>query len=1220
MKKLLFLFLLSFSAAAQVVNAPKIPYVNIERLRTDAVSFTVRFQQNAVNLNMSGLTFRCDVSERGIAYVRVSLTEGSGITKTDSTITMTLTSQQVQLLTKDAYQYRLYTVASSVQTTRLAGNFSLWQSVPSSVSGYSSVVPSITINYTSSGATAVSNFIGTSVSAGSGVIVTGNSGNYAISLDPNQPINPSKITQSSAYRFATDSEKALWNTNAYSQVLLGSWNASTNTPTLSSSSGWPAQGRYYIVSVAGTQSVTGSSTAFAVGDWVASTGTAWVRVPFAIADASLTGAKLQDAAITGAKIADAAINGAKIADGSVSESKLEANLKADYNTLITGVGIPVLNSYPINFTPLNSTGGANNSYINNVPVIKRGRLSSVRVKTVVGSTVTVYVYDVATTPSLSFTLRKTYATFVTTSATHTQAIVDTFTVQAGQYIGIKSTGNLSFGSGGFAWYVEGSTYNTITLSYDFTLNTQISTGMTVTDRVTLLETADASKGTAISTNATNISSLDAQIGSDKIDSYPKDFTPLTSASGANKVYINNAPLTAAGRLTSVRVKTVVGSTVTVYAYSVTTTPSLSFTLLKTYATFVTTSETHTQAIADTFTIQPGQFIGIKSTGNLNYAFVGGAWDVTAGTALATITLSYDFKVNARLNAALTGRVTTLESTVGGFSSAITANTTGVTTLDAQVGGEKLQSYPKDFTPLTLTGGANTVYINKVPLTTSGKLSSIRIKTTVGSTVTVYAYSVVTTPSLTFTLQHTYATFVTTSTTHTQTILDTFTVQAGQYIAVKSTSNISYALVGGGVWSVTGGSSVSVMTMAYDFLINERLNAALTGRVRTLEVTQAVSVSDVADLKAGKHPAQVQLKTAILYRNTMQSLSEFNQTGWSISGGAAVPSDTGSSKKLWLQKRYHINPRKMTLEVTLLSNSVFYIDCLPIDYVQGNGAFVIDAVQNKLIVLDQTGAQVASGTISYSLVSGRRYTVSLSIDNYVSVFDITDTVTGTNYSLTYAVNNSFIVNENRQNDSYAFYLKSGTVSGVKVHSVTISTLYNPMILLIGDSITEGGYFGTSTLSGRYGLLLKSKLRGDLLISARGGAILNDVANKVITEIPFVKPRYVMLTIGTNATGFTESALTTVVNDIAALGCTVIINHVPNRGDASHIAKNVIIDNVCTATGAIRGALFDVSTSIGGDPTAGYITADYFDTGVHPNVNGQLKMYNRILADLPFLFIP
>jgi hypothetical protein len=52
----------------------------------------------------------------------------------------------------------------------------------------------------------------------------------------------------------------------------GTWNASTDTPTLPAASG--VKGHYYVVSVAGTY----ETISYAVGDWIISNGTAWEKV------------------------------------------------------------------------------------------------------------------------------------------------------------------------------------------------------------------------------------------------------------------------------------------------------------------------------------------------------------------------------------------------------------------------------------------------------------------------------------------------------------------------------------------------------------------------------------------------------------------------------------------------------------------------------------------------------------------------------------------------------------------------------------------------------------------------------------------------------------------------------------------------------------------------------------------------------------------------------
>lgn len=57
----------------------------------------------------------------------------------------------------------------------------------------------------------------------------------------------------------------------------GTWNASTNTPTITSGVG--TDGYYYIVSVAGTTTVDGISS-WAVGDWIIFNGTTWEKISY----------------------------------------------------------------------------------------------------------------------------------------------------------------------------------------------------------------------------------------------------------------------------------------------------------------------------------------------------------------------------------------------------------------------------------------------------------------------------------------------------------------------------------------------------------------------------------------------------------------------------------------------------------------------------------------------------------------------------------------------------------------------------------------------------------------------------------------------------------------------------------------------------------------------------------------------------------------------------
>jgi len=56
----------------------------------------------------------------------------------------------------------------------------------------------------------------------------------------------------------------------------GTWNASTNTPTLADGTG--VKGYYYVITVAGSQNLGSGSISFDAGDWVVHNGTIWEKL------------------------------------------------------------------------------------------------------------------------------------------------------------------------------------------------------------------------------------------------------------------------------------------------------------------------------------------------------------------------------------------------------------------------------------------------------------------------------------------------------------------------------------------------------------------------------------------------------------------------------------------------------------------------------------------------------------------------------------------------------------------------------------------------------------------------------------------------------------------------------------------------------------------------------------------------------------------------------
>jgi len=101
----------------------------------------------------------------------------------------------------------------------------------------------------------------------------------------------------------------------------GSWNANTNTPTLTSSVG--TKGHYYVVSVSGSTVLDGISS-WTVGDWVIFNGVSWEKADHSDAVSSVAG-KTGAVTLAAADIASGTFANARISQSSVTQHQAAIN-------------------------------------------------------------------------------------------------------------------------------------------------------------------------------------------------------------------------------------------------------------------------------------------------------------------------------------------------------------------------------------------------------------------------------------------------------------------------------------------------------------------------------------------------------------------------------------------------------------------------------------------------------------------------------------------------------------------------------------------------------------------------------------------------------------------------------------------------------------------------------------------------------------------------------
>jgi hypothetical protein len=130
----------------------------------------------------------------------------------------------------------------------------------------------------------------------------------------------------------------------------GTWNASTNTPTLTSSVG--TQGEYYVVAVAGSTNLNGI-TDWQPGDWAIFNGSVWEKVDNTDAVTSVNG---QTGTVVLPTMSEQNANNVAITGGTVNVASLEAANVTVTSNLFANLATANTAAMPDPSLPLNPEG------------------------------------------------------------------------------------------------------------------------------------------------------------------------------------------------------------------------------------------------------------------------------------------------------------------------------------------------------------------------------------------------------------------------------------------------------------------------------------------------------------------------------------------------------------------------------------------------------------------------------------------------------------------------------------------------------------------------------------------------------------------------------------------------------------------------------------------------------------------------------------------------
>ncbi|MDR0699894.1 MAG: Ig-like domain-containing protein [Tannerella sp.] len=369
-------------------------------------------------------------------------------------------------------------------------------------------------------------------------------------------------------------------------------------------------------------------------------------------------------------------------------------------------------------------------------------------------------------------------------------------------------------------------------------------------------------------------------------------------------------------------------------------------------------------------------------------------------------------------------------------------------------------------------------------------------------------------------------------------------------------------------------------------------------------------------------------TVVLYHRTLTDMASYPELsvggiGQYVAQGLNITTNTALVR---LDKFYALGQRQVRYRVR------FSADAKAIFRTNNDGDFeaYVDVPGKKIAIA--TRPSTPAKTVDF-LTPEHEYVIEIHRSYQQHKIRITDLTTGQSDELSAthdgvggvgkgAVQPGFYVGG--QHDYYCFGLQSGTC--MLVRQISVRALECDFWLMIyGDSISEPeGYFPTATYPQSWTQRVMNRVKGRAVSSGRGGGNIGDLTDRIKNELPFVKSKYVMITIGTNG-GNTEANLGALVEYIRSQGAIPILNNIPCNESGTQVSTNQTIEKVRQKYG-VKGCRFDLATSLDGDGRQVDQSMMYWENYTngwgeiyhHPNEKGGQKMFERTLIDLPEIY--
>lgn len=343
-------------------------------------------------------------------------------------------------------------------------------------------------------------------------------------------------------------------------------------------------------------------------------------------------------------------------------------------------------------------------------------------------------------------------------------------------------------------------------------------------------------------------------------------------------------------------------------------------------------------------------------------------------------------------------------------------------------------------------------------------------------------------------------------------------------------------------------------------------------------------------------------------------------GFNHIGSSLVSSSIGYDKQIYFNKDVCLDKEKITVNVSL--NDVNSIIGVGFRSAIAGLLAEIDFKNRKLIIRNVWGnpdsitppTVFLETSITFLPVVGRRYNIVVEKDTRKNCsIQLTDCLTFETVKL-----DCITKNTTSPSNAWGGACIVSIEGSFNVNRFTFNSVQppRPKLAIYGDSFIEGTTL-MPNIEKRYAQLVKDKLNGDCIVGGKGGENTGMFLGKLETYSKF-SPQYTIIALGLNDTVFSayKTNIIKMANWCKSIGSVPILTTITRNASNDNLAFMKQVNDFVRSSG-YSYIDFAKVMSVGFDGET-HNPELFLADGVHPNANGHLQMFKKVLEDAYYIF--